>query len=537
LRAALLAAALAPAAAGAQDAARSDTTADHERFEILKGPFASGEEVTKACLSCHTEAADQMKGSIHWSWTFEHPETGQTLGKRQVVNSFCGNVASNEVRCTSCHAGYGWDRIAEAPPAQETAVDCLICHDRSGTYTKLDNAAGHPPLDPVPPKAKTITGAVAQPVTLSLAAQSVGAPGRDNCGQCHFNGGGGDNVKHGDLSTALLDPTPAVDVHMSAEGAGFTCATCHQSRAHVWPGSRYAVHASDPEGQGRPGFRRDVATCESCHGNAPHPAASIIGVKLNDHVDAVACQSCHIPAFARGGVATKTLWDWSTAGRLEDGKPIMVEGYTQGDGRHRDTYLSTKGDFAWGEDVIPHYAWFDGQMRYTLTDMTIDPAQRVEINSFGGAPHDGRSRIWPFKRMEGRQPYDAKNLTLVYTQVYGPDTDTALWTNFDWAKAIQAGMDYVGKPYSGEFGFVDTHMYWPITHMVAPAEQAVRCAECHAPEGGRLAGVPGLRMPGAQPARGIVDMIGLALVAAAALGVLGHAALRVIAARKGGGHD
>jgi hypothetical protein len=31
-------------------------------------------------------------------------------------------------------------------------------------------------------------------------------------------------------------------------------------------------------------------------------------------------------------------------------------------------------------------------------------------------------------------------------------------------------------------------MYWPITHMVAPAAAAVQCDECHTPEGvpGRL---------------------------------------------------
>ncbi len=29
-----------------------------------------------------------------------------------------------------------------------------------------------------------------------------------------------------------------------------------------------------------------------------------------------------------------------------------------------------------------------------------------------------------------------------------------------------------GKPYSGHYGFVETHSYWPATHMVAPKEKA-----------------------------------------------------------------
>jgi len=31
----------------------------------------AGPEVTKACLTCHTEAASQMHKSIHWTWQWE----------------------------------------------------------------------------------------------------------------------------------------------------------------------------------------------------------------------------------------------------------------------------------------------------------------------------------------------------------------------------------------------------------------------------------------------------------------------------------
>ena len=62
---------------------------------------------------------------------------------------------------------------------------------------------------------------------LTAAANSVGASKRANCGFCHFNAGGGDNVKMGDLGTALVKaPTQAVDVHMgsTASYAPQTCA-------------------------------------------------------------------------------------------------------------------------------------------------------------------------------------------------------------------------------------------------------------------------------------------------------------------------
>lgn len=511
----------------------SNTTADHGKFEILKQDFRSGPEVTKACLSCHTEAGDQVMHSLHWTWDYDNTATGQRLGKKNVINAFCGNVAANETRCTSCHAGYGWDDVRVAAPSDPTRVDCLACHDRSGEYAKLDNAAGHPPLDPVPQGAKTITGKLAHAVNLSKAAMSVAMPGRDNCGQCHFYGGGGDNVKHGDLSSVLVDPAPETDVHMASAGLNFTCETCHLSDKHKVAASRYAVNAKDEGDTGLPGLRRDVATCESCHTDTPHPMASLIGMKLNDHTDRIACQTCHIPEFARGGVATKTKWDWSTAGRLKDGTPFHESNFTQSDGAELHTYLSTKGDFEWQENVVPFYAWFNGQVDYTLADAEIDPSGIVEINRIAGSPDDGQSRIWPFKRMEGRQAYDAKLNRLVLNHVYGPATDSAFWTNFDWGKSIEAAMAYVGAPYSGEFGFVDTHMYWPITHMVAPAAAALDCNACHARDG-RLAGMEGLYIPGG--GLPLAARIGIALVIAAAAGVGLHGALRVLRGKGGAGH-
>src|SRR5690606_21581623 len=56
-------------------------TADHSKFKELKGPFTSGSEVTKACLSCHTEAGKQVMGTRHWTWESTNPATGQQLGK------------------------------------------------------------------------------------------------------------------------------------------------------------------------------------------------------------------------------------------------------------------------------------------------------------------------------------------------------------------------------------------------------------------------------------------------------------------------
>lgn len=527
---AIIALLLAPgmAAAGEQvPAAQRGTTqagetADHSKFDILRQPFADGPAVTQACLSCHTEAAQQVMKSLHWNWDYTHPQTGQHLGKGVLVNNFCTNARGNEGMCAQCHVGYNWkDRDFDF--TNQGNVDCLVCHDRSGGYYKTPATAGN--------EACSVMFEGKQPIDFGTVARSVGMPERSNCGSCHFFGGGGDGVKHGDLDSSLTDPPRTLDVHMSKDGPNFACSACHITRHHITSGSRYNVIAHDTEGTGKPGERRDVATCESCHGLAPHKQGVIKPLLLNDHVANVACQTCHIPTFARGGVGTEVFWDWRTAGKVDkDGKGYAVEGYIQGNGAERPTYKSIKGSFTWAENVVPEYRWFDGQMRYTTVDTRFDSSKPpIAINDFAGSPEDPRSRIWPFKRMRTVQPYDPVNETLVYMHLWGDDPD-AYWGNYDFQRAITTGMQADGLPYSGRYDFIETVSWWPITHMVAPSEDALGCDACHAKEG-RLKALTGFYLPGRGDQRWL-DLFGLLVVAGTALGVSGHAALRLLMRRR-----
>ena len=52
------------------------STADHSKFKELQQAFASGPEVTKACLNCHNMAGHQVMKSIHWTWETHSPTTG-----------------------------------------------------------------------------------------------------------------------------------------------------------------------------------------------------------------------------------------------------------------------------------------------------------------------------------------------------------------------------------------------------------------------------------------------------------------------------
>jgi LPXTG-motif cell wall-anchored protein len=221
--------------------------------------------------------------------------------------------------------------------------------------------------------------------------------------------------------------------------------------------------------------------CEDCHsGNqAPHQNSELNN-ELSIHTDYIACQTCHIPAYARGQ-ATKMTWDWSTAGdRDENGKYIVKKdeaGHVIYDGR--------KGSFTHADNVVPYYTWWNGNTYFLTVEDQIDPSQPVKINTFEGARGDGK--IYPFKRFTGTQPYDAGNNVMAVPHLFpsSPDDTAAFWKGYDWDSAVSAGMASVGANYSNNLGWVDTEMFWVQNHMVAPKDNALRCQDCHS-ENGRL---------------------------------------------------
>ncbi|MEJ2453177.1 MAG: hypothetical protein P8103_03355 [Candidatus Thiodiazotropha sp.] len=84
-------------------------------------------------------------------------------------------------------------------------------------------------------------------------------------------------------------------------------------------------------------------------------------------------------------------WDWSTAGRkTPDGKEIKTK-----DERGYLTYDTKKGNFDLGENLVPEYAWYAGNIRYKQLDEKIDPGAVVAINTFDGSYDDPNARIWP----------------------------------------------------------------------------------------------------------------------------------------------
>jgi octaheme c-type cytochrome (tetrathionate reductase family) len=407
---------------------------------IIKGPFETPQDVTRDCLRCHPEAAQDVMMTTHWTWEskpFTVPGRPEpvTIGKFNQINNFCISAQGNQKSCMSCHVGYDWQEGSYGTNLQNAEnVDCLACHAQSG-YAK--GKYGNP----------------ADGIDLAAAAKSVASPTRANCGKCHFDGGGGNGVKHGDLDESLNFPSGNLDVHMGREN--LLCTDCHVTTNHQVKGRIVADNYTiDPQEQ---------VSCVQCHAENLHQDE-----RLNLHTKTVACQTCHIPAMALKD-PTKVSWDWSTAG--------------QDIGDDHFTYLKIKGTFVYEKNVQPTYMWFNGNLsyRYLLGDK-IDPTQPTYIDKPAGDINDLNAKIFPFKLHVANQPYDTTFNYLLAPITAGPD---GYWTNFNWDQAFKLAQERIGLKYSGNYGFAQTYMYWPTTHMVQPKENALQCADCH-DENGRM---------------------------------------------------
>lgn len=177
----------------------------------------------------------------------------------------------------------------------------------------------------------------------------------------------------------------------------------------------------------------------------------------------------------------------------------------------------------------PEYVWFNGKAdHYFVGDKIDTSAGPVQVNSLLGLHDDSESKIIPVKVHRGDQIYDTQNLTLIQPKLYAEHPgDSAYWKDFDWDKAAAAGMQAVGLPYSHEYDFIKTEMYWPVNHMVSKAEASLQCADCHTRDDGRLAELTGFYLPG-RDRNTFLDTLGGWMLILVTLGVVVHGAFRII---------
>jgi octaheme c-type cytochrome (tetrathionate reductase family) len=422
---------------------------------LVKGPFKSGEDVTKACLECHEKQASDFIQTTHWKWkgTPNHLEGKEKIveefGKANMINAVCTSIEGGKdgvvhEQCSKCHAGYGWTRT-KYDFSDIGKVDCLVCHALKGNYTRAVGGT----VDRKAMEKGTMN--------LDLAARSVGVPTRNNCGACHYYGGGADSVKVPGIESTLEKKERKLDVHMGTRASGgldMTCQTCHVTKQHRIAGASIMTAHYD-----------ERVRCEDCHSGsrAPH-RKSKNGTIIAKHLAAVACQTCHIPYFARSQ-ATRMEWYWSDAG-----KDLKSE--EQFD---KETYEKKFGRFRWGMNEKPVYAWYNGTIKhYMKGDVIEDPTKPVVVTRPVGSIVDNNAKIYPYKLFTGDLPMDSTYKYLSIFQHY-----KSFWVDFDWEKALAGGAEGAGLPYSGNYQFVKTASYFALSHEVAPREEALKCGDCH----------------------------------------------------------
>ena len=290
------------------------------------------------------------------------------------------------------------------------------------------------------------------------------------------------------------------------------CVTCHTAENHQIQGRYYGVSSSNTQ----------RVTCEQCHTSVPHTNS-----KINEHTIKVACQTCHIPVYAKVN-ATKTAWDWSTATQRKDGLP-----YELLDTSGNETYTSIKGGFHWERMVKPEYIWFNGTAdHHMITEKINLDNLPLNINTLNGEYRDRNSKIYPTKIHRGKQPYDPVYLTIIQAKLWDKEVNKgALWVDLDWEAALRTGMEYLDLPYSGTYDFIPTQLFLPVNHMVSLASESVSCSECHTRKDGRLNDLRDFYMPGRDYHVGI-DTFGKLMIIFSFIGVLIHGTIRVFASRK-----
>jgi len=513
-------------------------------FGEYKGP--------ETCLECHEEEAREMHGSVHYQQSGYFPNVTNipkefiTAGEYPAeelgavgINTYCGSHENSpRFTCAGCHVGNGRYPMAQSvfetldPNSVEvhkqlSNIDCLMCHQEvykrfpdwtaegqgfsdfsllnlkdvngvlvksigdevlktgfSGIPTVNENGdflflpAGYDKLPksvPMPPMSLT---------TLE-AAQLVHVTTRKTCLNCHAGASGSDGAKRGDISFENINPTIDIDMHMSPSGQNLTCSDCHNAGNHRVKGRGLDLRANDVS---------ERFTCESsnCHGSRPHgDFSNLIGSSIDKHTMKIACQTCHIPTYAKAKVGTEVARDWQN--------PHPSNSACNGRGGWLPNELKSN-------NITPLYKWFDGTSKVAylgepLYNTSTIPLTDTIANLFAGdyttsdlayvlGEPNGNSntgKIYPMKGHWGKLAKDDTNNTLIAHSTF------EFFRTGSFCRAVDVGLGNSGDNCSGIPGdlempantsVVPVFTYQTINHGVEVKENALggdskQCGSCH----------------------------------------------------------
>ena len=218
--------------------------------------------------------------------------------------------------------------------------------------------------------------------------------------------------------------------------AGLDCVDCHLTKDHQVAGGGDLLAQEMPE---------VTVSCSNCHTDQPHQLGS--AALLNSHTGRVACQTCHIPTIARDpAFPTQVSSDYTV--------PVYDE----------TTGLYGPQTFFW------RTIWFQA----ISGGMGI-----VWIRGAGRSVRSmtRKAKLTPWKAMQVTAPVDSasREPLAIKQDVYQ--------VSGDLDAAVQAAVEETGAEYSGSWEPAVENMYLSAQHQVAPASEALQCADCHSGEG------------------------------------------------------
>lgn len=396
------------------------------------------------CLECHETEAQEMHGSVHYQWEGDAlfmvdgpARQGKNAG---AVNSYCINITGNWNGCSTCHVGRGALPTPDMTRAQLKNIDCLICHQQEYKRVKKNGVY-------VPDTAN-------MSITMDEAVRTVHEPNRATCVQCHAKGGGGDNFKRGDLALAHANTADkSFDVHMATTGANLVCQDCHATDNHLMAGRGSDLRVTENLAE----IGCSTAECHTSMASGGHDSATI-----DRHVARVACQTCHIPLYARNAADTQ-------ATEATEVYRTWLEGHKTASGAIHPANLMAN-------DLTPVYRFWNGTSdAYNLGDPAkIDPATgRYPTSRPIGGINNRKSKLFPFKYKIAEQPLatDLGLLIAVDTSVF--------FATGDAVAATEQGLVNMGYSGAERYSWVETDTFQLLTHEVAPSDDALSCGECH----------------------------------------------------------
>jgi hypothetical protein len=411
------------------------------------------------CLTCHRTQSTDMYQGVHYQWTASGAKmtTGtasqgkmDSLTGSSALNAYCINIMGGWKACGACHAGTGEKPVATSTPtdAQLGAIDCLMCHKNNTIATPYA-------------RTRNATTGLFEPnagIDMNNVLRTAVKPVRSNCLGCHAKAGGGDAVKRGDI--ALANGTTAdslYDVHMATSRGNLSCQACHTYTLH-----KVAGRGSDL----RPLDSTKALTCSSttCHPTKNSLTSGHSTVDTNHHMTRVACQTCHLPKYAKNAndttatEATETNRTWEA----NEWNTTLL----------RYEPLPTKAN-----DLMPKYAFWNGtSWGNNLTNVAvIDPVTGYyKISRPNGAINDAAgTKLYPFKYKTAQQPLDTTN-----GQLIALNTATFFATG-NYNQAVLDGLANMGRT-GDAWKTVTTDEYQVLNHQIPPASgNVLACADCH----------------------------------------------------------